>query len=746
MVERVVLEVNGTSHSLALDDPDMPLLYALRDEIGLNNPHFGCGLAQCGACTVHVDGAATRSCVTPVSAVQGAKVTTLAGLGTPEHPHPLQTGLHRRAGAAMRLLHQWLDDDGGGAAQGQPASERCRDPRRPLRSQMPLRHPSGDPARRQARGAGELREASAMTQMPISTITRRSVLKAAGALMVTVAASGEFQAALAQAGAGAATKPPLSPDQLDSWIAVERDGSVTAFFGKMDMGQGVDVAIGQIVAEELDVPFARVTVVMGDTAVTVNQGGASGSTGIWKGGVPLRNAAAEARRLLVEMAAKHLGVAPDQLGVSDGVVAVTGQPAKSVSYAELIGGRYFDAPMTWNGTIGNDLVASGKAKPKSPDLYKVVGQPIPRADVAAQGLCAARLRHRHEGAGHGAWPHDPAARRRRRAGRGGRGVDPRHSRRPCRVEAGFPRRRRRQGMERDPRRRAAQGDLVRDQAALPGSEHALRPHPQGAGDARARSRRRTALSRRRSPAPRDASRPNTNGRSSRMPAWARPAPSPMSATARRPCGPARRSRISPATASPRCSACRPIRCTRSGSRDQAPTAATMRATPRSTPRCCRRRTGRPVRVQGMRHDGHGWDPKGPASVHRARAGIDAAGNVVAYHFESKGFSRFNIAPTESQSERQPRRAAHRPAARLARRLRRAAGRLCLRSQAAGVGDDPAAARPGIAAAHRASARSRRAADPFRQRVLHRRARRRDRQRRRRVPPAPPQGRRATSPR
>jgi aerobic-type carbon monoxide dehydrogenase small subunit (CoxS/CutS family) len=71
--------------------PEMPLLYALRDEIGLSNPHFGCGLAQCGACTVHLDGEAVRSCVLPVSAVAGKAVTTLAGLGTPENPHPLQT-------------------------------------------------------------------------------------------------------------------------------------------------------------------------------------------------------------------------------------------------------------------------------------------------------------------------------------------------------------------------------------------------------------------------------------------------------------------------------------------------------------------------------------------------------------------------------------------------------------------------------------------------------------------------------
>jgi len=81
--------VNGKVQTIDTD-PDMPLLYALRNDLGLNNPHFGCGLAQCGACTVHVDGVAVRSCVTPVSAVDNAKVVTLAGLGTPEKPHPIQ--------------------------------------------------------------------------------------------------------------------------------------------------------------------------------------------------------------------------------------------------------------------------------------------------------------------------------------------------------------------------------------------------------------------------------------------------------------------------------------------------------------------------------------------------------------------------------------------------------------------------------------------------------------------------------
>ena len=89
MTTKFSLNVNGKTHTVEAD-PDMPLLYALRNDLGLNNPHFGCGLAQCGACTVHLDGNAIRSCVTPVSAVADGKIVTLAGLGTPEKPHPVQ--------------------------------------------------------------------------------------------------------------------------------------------------------------------------------------------------------------------------------------------------------------------------------------------------------------------------------------------------------------------------------------------------------------------------------------------------------------------------------------------------------------------------------------------------------------------------------------------------------------------------------------------------------------------------------
>jgi len=89
MTERIRLLVDGRPAELDAD-PSMPLLYALHAELGLANPKFGCGLAQCGACTVQVDGRPTRACVTPLSAVRGKTITTLAGLGTPEKPHPLQ--------------------------------------------------------------------------------------------------------------------------------------------------------------------------------------------------------------------------------------------------------------------------------------------------------------------------------------------------------------------------------------------------------------------------------------------------------------------------------------------------------------------------------------------------------------------------------------------------------------------------------------------------------------------------------
>jgi nicotinate dehydrogenase subunit B len=221
-----------------------------------------------------------------------------------------------------------------------------------------------------------------------SSLTRRSVLLGGGALVVSVGAGVTLDTVLSIGQAFAqGTKPPLTPDQLSSYIAVNADGRVAAYFGKMDMGHGLHVAIAQIVAEELDVAFASVKVFMGDTATSVNQGGASGSTGIQLGGKQLRMAAAEARRVLVEMAAATLSTPAEKLVVNDGVVSAADDNTKHISYAQLIGGQYFNVQLDWNKQVGNALYAPGKAQPKPPGQHRIVGQPIKREDIAPKVFC-----------------------------------------------------------------------------------------------------------------------------------------------------------------------------------------------------------------------------------------------------------------------------------------------------------------------------------------------------------------------
>ena len=216
-----------------------------------------------------------------------------------------------------------------------------------------------------------------------SAFTRRAVLLGGGALVISIGAPVSFDTVLSlQTAFAQGAKPPLTPDQLSSYVAVNADGTVSAFFGKMDMGHGLTVAIAQIVAEELDVPFKRVKVFMGDTANSVNQGGASGSTGIQFGGKQMRMASAEARRVLVEMAAGLLSTPIEQLVVNDGVVSSRADATKRISYEQMLGGKYFNVQLDWNKQFGNTLYAPGKAQPKNPSEHKIVGQPIKREDVA----------------------------------------------------------------------------------------------------------------------------------------------------------------------------------------------------------------------------------------------------------------------------------------------------------------------------------------------------------------------------
>ena len=160
-------------------------------------------------------------------------------------------------------------------------------------------------------------------------------------------------------------------DYVDNWLAVNRSGTVTVHFGKVELGTGIQTAIAQIVADELDVPFASVTVAAADTSNTPDQGYTAGSASLSAGAIPVRQAAAEARLAILDLAATHFGAGTGQLVTSAGTVRVAGQ-TRTVTYGELAGGRAL------HRTIAK------ATKVKDPDAYRVVGKPIARVDLPAK--------------------------------------------------------------------------------------------------------------------------------------------------------------------------------------------------------------------------------------------------------------------------------------------------------------------------------------------------------------------------
>ncbi|HEV8020424.1 MAG TPA: molybdopterin cofactor-binding domain-containing protein [Candidatus Lustribacter sp.] len=155
---------------------------------------------------------------------------------------------------------------------------------------------------------------------------------------------------------------------VDAWLAIDRSGTILVRFGKVELGTGIATAVAQIVADELDAPFAQIRVAEADTNDTPDQGYTAGSASLSSGAVPVRQAAAEARLAVLALAAAHFGVTTDRLQTANGVVAVRGE-SRRATYGELVDGQAL------HRTI------SAATKVKDPDAYRVVGQPIPRVDV-----------------------------------------------------------------------------------------------------------------------------------------------------------------------------------------------------------------------------------------------------------------------------------------------------------------------------------------------------------------------------
>jgi CO/xanthine dehydrogenase Mo-binding subunit len=210
-------------------------------------------------------------------------------------------------------------------------------------------------------------------------LSRRDVLKAGGALIITFA----FDGALPRWARAQAQAPgkPLDPSEVDSFLAIHPDGTVTVYTGKVDVGTGLRIAVAQMAAEELGVAAERITIVDGDTGVCPDQGGTGGSTGLTRGGAEVRQAAATARQALLSLGAERLNRPASELTIVDGEVkAIGGGPG--VRIGALVGDRRLSLKVDPNAPL------------RQPSQYTVVGKPLPRPDVPAK--CTGRHTYVHD--------------------------------------------------------------------------------------------------------------------------------------------------------------------------------------------------------------------------------------------------------------------------------------------------------------------------------------------------------------
>jgi len=349
----IVLHVNGRTQAVCVE-PDTPLLYVLRNDLGLASAKFGCGEGHCGACTVLVDGQPRASCRLAVGSVQGRQITTLEGLGSQGVLDPLQQAFIDEGAvqcgyctpglilAARALLnrHPHPTDEQIAAALAQNLC-RCGSYDRVRRAI----HRAADLGPRQSTAApGAARPTHETRDLPEPDLAPPR---------------------------GPLPSPLQHNPSLDAWIRFDPEGSVTVFSGKTELGQDLRTAVAMIAAEELDVSLERLRTVMADTAQTPDEGYTGSSMSLETSGNAIRYAAAEARHILLSEAAEELHAPLERLTVSDGLIT---DPAsgRSVSYWDLQGGKRFGCPVT------------GVGQPKGARAYALLGRPRARQDIVAK--------------------------------------------------------------------------------------------------------------------------------------------------------------------------------------------------------------------------------------------------------------------------------------------------------------------------------------------------------------------------
>ena len=345
MAREITLRVNGRTYPVCVE-PDTPLLYVLRNDLGLKGAKFGCGLGQCGACKVIIDGEAVPSCRIRVQSAQGREITTIEGLGTADHLHPLQRAFLDEQAAQC-----------GFCTSGMIIAAKA----------LLDRNPNPTDAEIKAEMVNNLCRCGVYERV------LKAVKQAAGQI-------GRSPAYEVREGQGKESLPPLptspaalspsfekTPD-LDSWVHINTDGTVTLFTGKVELGQDIRTAVAMVGADELDVSMERIRVDMTDTDHSPNEGYTASSVSLENTGNAIRHAAAEVRYLALLAAQEKFQAPLERLTVADGVITDP-ETGREVTYWDLFGGKKFACQVT------------GRGRPKRPSEYRIVGQPAGRLDL-----------------------------------------------------------------------------------------------------------------------------------------------------------------------------------------------------------------------------------------------------------------------------------------------------------------------------------------------------------------------------
>ncbi len=341
----IELIVNGEPRQLDIS-PETPLLYALRNDLGLKSAKYGCGTELCGACKVLVDGVDAPSCQLPVGHVAGLEIITVEGLAEGGELHPLQEAFLEEQAAQCGYCTAGMII----AAQG-------------LLNRV--RYPSDADIR--AALSGNLCRCGIYDRVRRAIKLRIGRLEAPNLRLV----EGE---PLAEASAHIRTSPSLETyPQIDNWITINEDRSISVFSGKVELGQGIATALAQIAAEELDVALQRIRLVMADTQRTPDEGGTTGSRSLETSGVAIRSAAAAAREHLLSLAFEQLdSLTPAaELRVVDGLITDE-RSGRSTDYWQLLAGKRFNKPVRPDAPL------------KPPDAYTLVGSSAKRLDLLSK--------------------------------------------------------------------------------------------------------------------------------------------------------------------------------------------------------------------------------------------------------------------------------------------------------------------------------------------------------------------------